>query len=88
MLPGRDFRIVSMHVSSVLLAYIGLISLVLEERQNKENISIAIKDWKNKIIKVLLSMTLEKNTIYFEFEEEWICNWQILEKDLNGGIFM
>ena len=87
-LPGRDFRIVSMHVSSVLLAYIGLVSLILEERQNKENIPVAIKDWKDKFIKISLSITLKRNRIYFEFEEAWIHSWSILEKDLNGGIFM
>ena len=85
-LPGRDFRIVSMHISSVLLAYIGLISLVLEEKQNKEELPIAILDWKNKFIKLFLSIVLKRNRIYFEFEEEWIHRWTILEKDLNGGV--
>lgn len=87
-LPGRDFRIVSMHVSSVLLAYIGLISLVLEEQQKNEAIPIAIKNWKNKFIKVILSIVLERDRIYFEFEEVWIYSWSIMEKELNGGILM
>ena len=87
-LPGRDFRIVSMHVSSVLLAYIGLISLVLEERQKNESVPIAIKEWKNKFIKVILSIVLERDRIYFEFEDAWIYNWSIMEKDLNGGVLM
>jgi len=87
-LPGRDFRIVAMHVSSVLLAYLGLISLELEEREKSEVIPIAINEWKNRFINVLISIILKRNRIYFEFEEAWIHSWSILEKDLNGGIFM
>ena len=87
-LPGRDFRIVSMHISSVLLAYIGLLSLVLEERQKNESVPITINKWKNKFIKVLLSIVLERDRIYFEFEEAWIHTWSIMEKDLNGGVFI
>jgi IS4 transposase len=87
-LPGRDFRIASMHVSSVLLAYIGLISLFLEEQQKNEVIPIAIKNWKNKFIKVILSIVLERYRINFEFEEVWIHSWSIMEKNLNGGILM
>jgi len=77
-----------MHVSSVLLAYLGLISLELEEREKSEVIPIAINEWKNRFINVLISIILKRNRIYFEFEEAWIHSWSILEKDLNGGIFM
>ena len=87
-LPGRDYRIINMHVATVLLAYICITSLVLEERLEKENISICLKEWINNYIKIVLSISMTGNYIFLEFEEKWILLSKSLENYLNGGVFM
>ncbi len=87
-LPGRDYRIVQMHIGSVLLAYLCLISLVLEEATTEEQRAIAIKTWKNMFIKLVLTIHLKGNYIFLEFQEKWISLSKNIESFLNGGIFM
>lgn len=88
LLPGRDYRIIQMHVATVLLSYILLVSLVLEERSENENISIYIKTWINKFIKLILSIILRGDYVFLEFQEKWVSLDPSIEEHLNGGIFM
>ncbi len=77
-----------MHVSTVLLFYFILVSFALEERLRNEEVSISIKKWKNRFVHLLLSLVLQRKTIYYVFQVKWVTLSKTLERDLNGGIFM
>lgn len=86
-LPGRDYRIINVHISTVLLAYLCLQSLNLEERMNNESIPNDIKEWKNRFIFLVLTIYLRGRYIFLEFQEKWVSDTKTMEAYLNGGIF-
>lgn len=86
--PGRDYRIINMHIATVLLGYICITSLVLEEKLNNEEIKISLKDWINTYIYLVLTIILKGNFIFLEFQEKWVSISKSMENYLNGGFLM
>lgn len=87
-LPGRDYRIIQMHIATILLSYILITSLVLEERFNDEIIPITLKEWVNTYVNITLTVSLKGNYVFLEFQEKWVELDPMIIKFLNGGIFM
>ena len=87
-LPGRDYRIIQMHIATVLLSYILITSLILEERLNNEIIPINLKDWINTYVNLVLVVSLVANLIFLEFQEKWVELDPMMTEFLNGGVFL
>ena len=72
-LPGYDYRIISAHIGSVMLAYTAIVICALKDSDDSEIFEITLTIWKNKFVKFTATCEIRGRTINYYFQEKsWL----------------
>lgn len=84
-LPGQDYRAITTHIASILLVYLVLTTIVLENQDIFEIFPIAVKKWIYQFVSHVVTCTIHGKQIFLEFLDKSWLYWHYRTSYPKGG---